>query len=259
MLREVSGDDEVTGLGIASTGPIDMAAGIIAPATVAEWATGFEIVERGRELYPDAIVRMASDGVCLALAEQRYGKVGSTLDALVVSVSAQITGGVLIGGFIAVGHTGNAGNIGHVVTAGHDDPCTCGGRGCTEAVAGGSAMVRWARDRGWIGTTVDQLLRAAESGESTATAALRRSGSAVGQAISSAAALLDVDLAVIGGACATAGPAWWRPLHEAVATHARLSFLSGLRVLPSSLGTDGILIGAAALALPVTQATADAS
>ncbi|MEU2034206.1 ROK family protein [Nocardia amamiensis] len=249
ILLEAAGGAEVTALGIASAGPIDMPAGVVAPAEVPEWRTGFGIVEAARKAFPSAAIQLAVDGVCLAVAEQAYGATGAVMDALAITASAHITGGVTIGGFAVVGRTGNAGSVGHVLVPGFDDRCVCGGRGCLEAVASGTSAVRWARGQGWMGTSVPQLVEAARAGEGVPAAALGRAGTALGRAIASVAALLDIDLVVLGGSLAEAGPVLWKPLNEAVATHARLSFLPGLRVIPSQLGDVALLAGAGVLAL----------
>lgn len=254
LIQRVASGAEVLGLGIGAAGPIDMAAGIAAPTDIPDWLSGFDVVSAARSAFPAATIRFAYEGVCLALAEQRYGAIAETLDALAISVSERISAGIVVGGFTAVGHTGNAGNIGHVLVPGHDEPCACGGRGCLEAVAGGVASVRWAKSKGWGGlATSAALAESAESGDPIAAAALRRSGTAVGHAISSAAALLDVGLVVVGGPFATAGSTWWRPLSETVAIHARASFLSGLRLTPSTLGDTPTLAGAGLMALPIPQ------
>ncbi|MGW4719287.1 ROK family protein [Nocardia sp. NPDC004260] len=249
LLLEVAGGGEVTALGIASAGPIDMAAGVIAPSEVPEWRAGFGIVRAARTLFPKAQVPLALDGVCLALAERGFGATSEVMDSLALNVSDRVTGGVVVGGFVLVGRTGNAGHIGHVLVPGFDDRCSCGGRGCLEAVAGGLAVVRWAREQGWAGASVQELLDAAGVGEDIPAAALGRAGTALGRAIASAAALLDLDLVVLGGSLAAAGPALWKPLGEAVATHARVSFLPGLRVIPSQLGDVATIMGAGVLAL----------
>ncbi|MFF7942939.1 ROK family protein [Nocardia gamkensis] len=249
LLLEVAGGDQVTALGVASAGPIDMAAGVIAPSEVPEWRAGFEIVRAARKLFPEAQVPLALDGVCLALAERGFGATSAVMDSLALSISDRITGGVVVGGFVLVGRTGNAGHVGHVLVPGFDDRCSCGGRGCLEAVAGGLSMVRWAREQGWAGTSVPELLESARVGEDIPAAALGRAGTALGRAIASVAALLDIDLVVLGGPLAEAGPALWKPLGEAVATHARLSFLPGLRVIPSQLGEVATIMGAGVLAL----------
>ncbi|WP_280249425.1 ROK family protein [Nocardia abscessus] len=249
ILLDAAEGAEVTALGIASAGPIDMAAGVIAPMEVPEWRTGFGIVEAARKLFPTASVHLALDGVCLALAERNFGALSNALDGLAITASDRISGGVIVGGFTVVGRTGNAGHVGHVLVPGFDDRCVCGGRGCLEAVAGGASAVRWAREQGWAGASVPELVEAARVGEGVPVAALDRAGTALGRAVASAAALLDLDLVVLGGSIAEAGPALWKPLGEAVATHARLSFLPGLRVVPSQLGDIALLAGAGILAV----------
>ncbi|WP_280442720.1 ROK family protein [Nocardia brasiliensis] len=249
LLADVAEGGEVTGLGIACAGPVDMAAGVVAPPEIAEWRTGFDIVAAARREFPAASVHLALDGVCLALAERNIGAAKDAMDSLSVTVADRIRGGVTVGGFVVVGRTGNAGNIGHLLIPECDELCECGSRGCLEAVAGGAAAIRWARSRGWEGASVGELVNAARTGDTIAAAAMARAGTALGQAIASVAALLDVDLAVVGGAVAEAGPALWEPLGAAVAAHARLSYLPGLRVVPSTLGDMGALVGAGLLAL----------
>ncbi|WP_406231699.1 ROK family protein [Nocardia sp. NBC_01009] len=249
LLIEVAAGETVTRIGISSSGPIDMEAGVVAPADVQEWRAGFAIVDAMRDLFPSALVQLGLDGVCLALAERNLGATKEVLDSLVVSVSDRVSGGVTVGGFVMVGRTGNGGHFGHVLVPGFDEPCECGGRGCLEPIAGGIAAVRWARRQGWAGTSLATLVEAARAGEDIPAAALGRAGAALGRAIASVAALLDIDLVVVGGLVAEAGPALWKPLGEAVATHARLSFLTGLRVVPSELRDVGFLAGAGILAV----------
>lgn len=151
LLVEVAGTGEVTAVGIACRGPIDMGAGVVAPPEIAEWRTGFGIVEAVRKLFPAAAVRLALDGVCSAMGERYFGRTREVLDALTMTVSDRIGGGVMVGGLVVVGRTGNAGQLGHVLVPGFDDACECGGRGCLEAVAGGLSALNWARVQGWSG------------------------------------------------------------------------------------------------------------
>ncbi|MEV6338158.1 ROK family protein [Nocardia vinacea] len=253
LLREVAQDEEVTAVGIGSSGPIDMKAGVVAPAEIPEWRTGFALVDAVQKTFPVAAVQLALDGVCLGLAERNYGATNDVMDALSVTVSQRISAGVMVGGFVVVGRTGNAGHLGHVLVPGFDDLCECGGRGCLEAVASGGSILRWANGQGWGGSSIEAVVQAAQSGDEIVGAALNRAGTALGRAIASVAPLLDIDLVVIGGSVAKAGPALWKPLTAAVATHARLGFLTGLRVIPSNLDGIGVLTGASVLALMADQ------
>lgn len=249
LLSGLAGDEKVERLGIASSGPVDMVNGIAAPLNIPEWQTGFPVAASAQEIFPDASVRFAGDGVCLALAEQQYGAARGVPDSLAITVSSGIGGGFAVGGFVSVGRTGNAGHVGHIVVAGSDEPCACGGSGCVEAIASGPSSVRWAKKQGWSGETGADLATAARKGDKIAVDALARAGTALGQAISSAAAMLDTDLVVVGGGFAQSGPALWDPMRAAVAKHAKLSYLSELRVVPSKLGDMATLVGAGVLVL----------
>lgn len=249
LLLGVAAGREVTAVGIASNGPLDMASGVVAPTHVDEWQTGFPIVESVQKLFPAATVALALDGVCLSLAERHFGATQDVMDSLSIHLSEAIVGGVMVGGFVVVGRTGNAGQVGHVLVPGYDDPCTCGGRGCLESVAGGLALTKWAQGQGWGGNSVQSLAAAAQAGDRIAVAAVERAGTALGRAITSVAALLDLDRVVIGGPVAAPGSPLWKPLHSAIAMHARLPFLPGLRAVPSELGDLGLLAGAGVIAL----------
>uniref|UniRef100_UPI002458E4E9 ROK family protein n=1 Tax=Nocardia brasiliensis TaxID=37326 RepID=UPI002458E4E9 len=243
LLLDVAAGSEVTAVGIASAGPLDMAAGVVAPADIPEWRTGFGLADAVRKLFPIAEVPLAFEGLCLAMAERQFGEYQEVVDTVAILVSERISGGITAGGFALAGRTGNAGNIGHVLVPGFDDPCSCGGHGCLEAVAGGRSVVRWARDNGWVGSSSDALIDAARSGDTVAVAALGRAGRALGLAIASVAALLDIDLVVVSGRLSQAGPELWNPLHNAVADHAKLPSHPRLRVFCSQLGQIGAQAG----------------
>lgn len=249
LLERVADGRDVDGVGIACAGPVDTVAGVVAPINITEWAQGFELVAGVRNLFPDAGTALAMDGAAAALAEFHHGAGRGNPNLLSLVVSTGIGGGIVLGGEITQGRTGNAGHIGHLVVPGSAEPCSCGGVGCLETVASGPSAVRWARSQGWSGNTGRELAEGARSGDAIAVDALHRAGTALGGAIASAAALLDVDLAVIGGGFAQSGAPLWEPMLDAAARHARLSFIAGLRIVPAELGGAGTLTGAGLLAL----------
>ncbi|MFC9789757.1 ROK family protein [Rhodococcus sp. NPDC127528] len=250
LLREVADGQPVSAVGIGSAGPVDVEAGIVGPLNIPQWRTGFRLVSAVEALFPGARVHLAIDGACCALAEQRFGAGRGTANQIGMIVSTGVGGGLIVDGRVVGGRTGNAGHIGHVVVPGADDvPCACGGFGCLEAVASGPSSVRWANAHGWAGSTGLELSESANAGDAVALAALRRAGTAVGTAIASTAALLDLELAVVGGGFGQSGAPLWGPMVEAADRHARLSFSRGLRIVPAELGDRATLIGAGALTL----------
>ncbi|MFI6046014.1 ROK family protein [Nocardia sp. NPDC051321] len=255
LLLDVAGDMAITAIGIGSAGPVDVRTGITAPLNIPEWKSGFAIVAAVQELFPTAAIQFAIDGACLALAEHHVGALRGIPNGLAMTVSSGIGGGIIADGRVVMGRTGNAGHIGHIVVPGWDVPCLCGGVGCVEAVASGMSSVRWAVRQGWKGTTGIQLAEAANTGDEIALAALHRAGTALGQAIASAAALLDVDICVIGGGFAQSGEPLWKPMRAALDKHARLDFTRELRVVESRISNGATLVGAGVLA--TGHATAD--
>ena len=238
----------VRGVGIASAGPIDTPAGTVSPINITEWQ-GFPIVERVSSS-TGAPVRLAGDGLCMALGERWRGAGRGARFLLGMVVSTGVGGGLVLDGAPYHGRTGNAGHVGHVVADPDGAPCSCGGRGCVETIAAGPRMARWAREHGWdapAGADAKELADAATAGNPVALRAFKRGATAIAAMVASVAAVCDLDLVVLGGGVAKSGSLLFGPLREELATYARLTFLRGLRVLPAELGGDAGLVGAAAL------------
>jgi len=239
----------VRGVGISSAGPIHLATGTVSPLNIGGWRD-FPIVDRVAALLPGVPVRLGGDGLCMALGEHRHGAGRGAQFLLGMVVSTGVGGGLILDGAPYDGASGNAGHVGHVVVELNGESCACGGHGCVEAIASGPRMVRWARDHGWAAPAdagAKELAQAADAGNELAVLAFRRSATALAAMIASVAAVCDLDLAVIGGGVANAGPLLFDPLRDALGGYARLDFLRGLSVVPAQLGADAGLVGAAAL------------
>lgn len=250
LLRRVAdlAGGPVTSVGIAAAGPVDASTGTISPINIPEWRAGFPIADAVRSLFRTARVRVVMDGAAAALGEQRFGAGRGASDLLGVVLGTGIGGGLVLDGRLVRGRTGNAGHIGHMVSAYGTAVCACGGVGCIETVAAGPAAVRWARAHGWDGPDGAALATDADAGVRIAAAALERAGTALGQVIASAAALVDVPRVVVGGGFARSGTHLWRPMLASASRHARLGFVRDLRVVPAELGPLGTLTGASLVA-----------
>jgi glucokinase len=181
----------------------------------------------------------------MAVGEHWQGGWG-TDDLLGMVVSTGVGGGLISGGRLLDGGGGNAGHVGHLIVEPGGPMCRCGARGCLEAVARGPAIVAWAAAQGGKATTGVELASLAAQGDALALQAFARAGRALGVGIASAAALLDVRVVSLGGGISEV-PALWPTLRLSLASHARLSFLEGLRVEKAALGQTAGLVGAAAL------------
>src|SRR2546430_7303347 len=63
-----------------------------------------------------------------------------------VTVSTGIGAGLLLRGELYAGAHGIAGEVGHIVVQRDGPLCTCGNRGCLEAIASGTGIARAARE-----------------------------------------------------------------------------------------------------------------
>ncbi len=240
----------LVGVGIGSAGPISVERGLVSPLNLPSWRNyplRAHVESLVAERHPDIPVTLRMDGECITLAEHWIGAAQGELNVMGMVVSTGIGGGLILGGRAVSGATGNAGHIGHVEVGGETVRCDCGGTGCVEAVASGPRSVAWAREQGWAGETGEELAASYLAGDPIAIATVRRAGRAVGQAIASATALVDLDLVAIGGGFSAVSPDLFDFVREAIALRAPFPFVAKVRVVPSALSGDGPLIGAAAL------------
>jgi glucokinase len=236
----------LAGVGVGSAGPISIAAGLVSPLNLPVWRD-YPLRDLVVSLVPPVPVVLRMDGQCIALAEHWVGA-GQGVDNLMgMIVSTGIGGGLMLGGAIIPGPTGNAGHIGHVEVGGFDDICDCGGIGCVEGIASGPKTVRWARAQGWTGTTGEELGASYAAGDEIARAAVARSGRAIGQAIASATALVDLDLIAIGGGFSRVTPDLFGFINAAIAERTQFDFVTKAVAVPSALSDEGPLIGSGAL------------
>ncbi|HWH97423.1 MAG TPA: ROK family protein, partial [Pseudolysinimonas sp.] len=240
-VRGALGSSTVTAVGIGSAGPVDSMRGLVSPLNVPAWRD-HPLRDLVAGLVPSARVVLAVDGLAITLAEARFGAGKGSANVMGMVISTGVGGGLVLDGRGISGASGNAGHIGHLQVSGFDDPCACGRSGCLEAVASGPNSVRWARAHGWEGSTGEEL---AASADPRARAAIERSARAVGLAIASASALVDLDIVAIGGGFSRSAPDYLDLVRSAAGEG--FPFVRATRILPAGLGDEAPVVGAAAL------------
>ncbi|MFI1827610.1 ROK family protein [Streptomyces sp. NPDC020412] len=243
----------VSAVGIGSAGPVDASAGTVSPVNVPGWRD-FPLVARVGRATGGLPVALVGDGVAMAAAEHWQGAARGYDNALCMVVSTGVGGGLVIGGRLHPGPTGNAGHIGHISVDLDGDLCPCGGRGCVERIASGPNIARRALEGGWRpgrdgDASAAAVAAAARAGDPVATASFARAAQALAAGIAAAATLVEIEIAVVGGGVAGAGDVLFAPLRRSLRDYAALSFVRELAVAPALTGVDAGLVGAAAAAL----------
>lgn len=247
-----AGDPEICGVGVGCAGPMIWPEGVVSPTNIPYWRE-FPLRRKLGERFTGLPVLLHNDAICMAVAEHWKGGGQGHANSLGMVVSTGIGGGLILGSRLIDGGFGNAGHIGHIVIEPDGPACRCGGRGCLEAIARGPATVAWAVENGWephtAGAPIDgrTLSADAHAGDLVAIEAFRRSGNAVGVGLASVAALLDLDIALIGGGMAQSGDLLMTPIKQAFEEHAGMTFVKRLKIEFAQLSQDAGIVGAAAL------------
>jgi glucokinase len=249
---------EVEAIGVGCGGPMQYPAGLVSPLNIPAWR-GFPLRERLAQAFERPCL-VDNDAAAMAVGERWRGAGRGSDNMLGMVVSTGVGGGIILGGQLLHGFAGNAGHVGHIVVwTGPDAPrCTCGGRGCLEAVASGTGLGMRLRDALAAGAQTSlqsdasaaDIAAAAREGDPLAIHLFHTAGEAVGLGIASAAALLDLELVTIGGSIAL--HAWdllGAPLEAELRRSARLDFTRDVRVVRAELGDSAGVFGAARLAL----------
>ncbi len=108
---------------------------------------------------------MIQDQHALCMAERHFGRAKGLDDFAILDVSSGVGMGVMSGGRLVRGHSGFAGEIGHITVAPKGRLCGCGNRGCLETVASDTALAWRVSRRLGRQIDIDELIRLVHSGE----------------------------------------------------------------------------------------------
>jgi predicted NBD/HSP70 family sugar kinase len=245
------------GATVALPGLVDAARGGLLVAPNLGW-TDVPVVGELHERLAGPPYPLAADNEAnlAALAELWEGTARGLRDVLYVSGEIGVGAGIIIGGELFRGAHGFGGEFGHMTLDAAGRPCACGSRGCVETFAGLEALLEMAGMGGrGAGTTtgsgepVAELAQRARAGDEKALAALREAGRWLGIAIGSAANLLNFQAVVLGGFFAQLAPWLASPIAGELETRVLASDWSVPQLLPSTLGPEAAVRGAAAASL----------
>jgi len=251
----------VVGIGIGFGGPVDVASGTVRRSHHAPGWAGMELRTLFAERFKLPVV-LENDANAAGLGEALFGAGRAADSLLYVNVGTGVGGAVIIKGRIHRGAHSSAGEIGHVVVKPDGPTCTCGKRGCVEALASGDAIGRRARERMAADASAATVLRkvppaeltgcvvgmAAARGDALARQLMTEAATWLGMAIAGAANVIDPEVVVIGGGVAETGEPFLVPLQEAFKRYAVAPLSASTPVVAAELGYNAGVVGAAAVA-----------
>ncbi len=242
-LLTAAGGRELVGIGLGMPGLIDRARGLSVQSPNTGWRNVPVLAQFADYGLP---LEMENDTRCHTVGELHFGAGRGISDFVLLTLGTGIGSGVVLNGQLFQGGSGRPGEIGHVTVEPDGPLCGCGKRGCLEAVAGGRAVGRRAREMGIAADTRELFARAA-AGESPAAALVDRVAWELGLGISYMANLFNPRRVIIGGGMAEAGDQLFEPMRRYALELTMPGIRETYEIVPAALHEEAGVVGAAAL------------
>lgn len=211
----------------------------------------------------DLPVLLGNDADCAAVGEWACGAGRGTRNFVIVTLGTGVGGGFILNGKLYAGG-GVVGEVGHMVIERGGVACNCGRKGCWEAYASATALVRQTREA--MAAHPDSLLntvaaenhgvvegrtafQAAERGDRAALDLCRNYVDYLAAGVTNLVNILQPEVLAVGGGVAGAPDALLMdPLRKLVEAECYPRHAGRLpRILRAELGNDAGIIGAALL------------
>jgi predicted NBD/HSP70 family sugar kinase len=219
----------VIGIGVGLPGGVDEARGQLVFAPNLGWQDlpfGTLLREglRGSGL-ARVPVFVQNDADVAALGEMEFNPAPAADPLLFAFIGQGVGAGVIVGGRLLTGARGLAGEVGHMVLQLDGPRCSCGRRGCVEALIGSRALLH------------------EPQGDAVASA-----GRYLGVLLQNLAAAYDPACIVLGGPVVALGDALLTPARDELHGYATAARLPEPTLRVARFGADAVAVGAAALA-----------
>ena len=253
-------DGKIEGIGIGSPGTLDVEHGVVNYANNLGW-NELPVAKLMNEVLPYPI-RLTNDANAAAYGEAKFGAGKSYETVIMLTLGTGVGGGIIINGQLFEGNQAKGGELGHTVIVVDGEQCTCGRKGCLEAYASASALIRETkkamlankRSLMWkicpeielVGGKV--VFEGVAQGDKVATNVLNNYIKYLGEGILNYCNIFRPNVIVLSGGIANAGAPLFDPLNEYVKEHHYgYKATPEVKVVPAELGYDSGKIGAAAL------------
>lgn len=258
--------ESLLGIGIASPGPLDIARGCVDGSPNLPGWTGFPIAgEIGKAFGLPS--RIDNDANAAAVGEFRFGAGKGFPNLVYVTISTGIGGGAIVDGRLMRGANGNAAELGHLTLDIQGPPCPCGGRGCFEKYASGTAIAHRARAALAAGrastmaalaggvdeVTSRHVLEAMSQGDALAKEIWDDTLEYLGRGFAVIINTFNPDRIVVGGGVTAAGDILFAPLRKKALGYAFPRLAAVCSIVPAGLGGDVGVVGAAACAFEAAR------
>ncbi len=253
---------QVKAVGAGAPGTVDTENGKVIFAGNLGWKD--VALKRELEKHLERPVFIQNDANLCALGVHEVELEAEPRSMIGVFIGTGIGAGLVLDGKLYSGFTRTAGEVGHMVLMINGPKCTCGNRGCWEALASRSAIFRQLQEAVEEGqkTVLTEMLggdlkdmrsgdlrKAIKQGDKLAARVVEEAARCTGVAVANLVNILNPEVIVLGGGLMDALENEMLPvIIETAREHAMPGSDKGVKILPSKLGDDAGITGAAVLA-----------
>jgi len=240
------------GTGIGLHGVVDDATGVLHYAPHLGWRN----VDVGSQL------RAQFDGTPLAglplfiqneanvaaLAELEFAGQSGADPLIYLSLGYGVGAGIIVNGRLMTGQFGFAGEVGHTILQQGGPPCSCGRRGCADALIGLQALVDEVYGKAGVSPAqADRLFEQSAAGEAVAAKAVDAAGRHLGVLLNNLWVAFDPMCIVLGGAALRLGERLIEPARRVLDDYASATLLPAPAIRTPHFGLNAIAIGGCAI------------
>ena len=191
-----------------------------------------------------------NDANVMGLGEAVYGAARDCTDVIFITVGTGIGGAIIMNGQLYGGYKNRGAELGHITVDHKGIDCNCGGRGCLEAYASTSALIKqYAELSGMDAEKVDGhfIVDRFKAGEPSAVKCMEEHTDYLGHGIASFVNTFAPQKVVIGGGISEAGQFYIDLIKKYTFRYAMPDCAIHTDVIGATLGNNAGCMGAASL------------
>lgn len=252
--------EDIKGIGMGIPGPVEEQS-IVAFFANFPWGTNVNIKEK-LEKITGIETKLDNDANIIALGEAKYGAAKGSKSSVTVALGTGIGGGIYVNGMLISGFKGAGGEIGHMKIVKEGRLCGCGQRGCFEAYASATGLIREAVSRLTVnkqnllytmiegniaGLEAKDIFDAAKEGDAFSLDLVDYEAEYLAMGIANILNIINPETIVLGGGVALAGDILLNPLRKKLEKYALPVTLEDLKIVQGILGNEAGIKGAVGL------------
>lgn len=255
-------DGEIDGVGIGSPGSIYDEKGVVRYSCNINFRNT-PMVKMLKDMTGICNIKISNDANCAALGETYFGAGKGAKNSVMITLGTGVGTGIVVDGKLLTGNKSAGAEGGHIIIRINGEKCGCGQKGCYEAYASATALMRQisnacqknpesmlAKEVEKHGVDGKVVFDCAEAGDKVAIGVIKRYIKYVGIGLVNYANIFAPEVIIVGGGVSNQGENIIKPLQRYVSRNAYGSqYNPKIKVVAATLRNDAGIIGAATLCL----------